>query len=166
MTEHFTRDRIVTGSLCYVLRGEGENREVLLLKRSRLPQQGMWSAPGGKMELGESPDECVIREIHEETGLTIRTPTLRAIVTVVDQDYPMHWLLFVYRVEIFEGEVKLLDTEEGELCWIRLSAIADYPRPHSDQQHWEHVMGDSSDVWRGKFVYDTPVNLLEEIRYP
>ena len=165
MTGHFTQDRIVTGSLCYILRGEGESREVLLLKRSRLPQQGMWSAPGGKMELGESPDECVIREIHEETGLTISTPTLRAIVTVIDQDYPMHWLLFVYRVETFSGDVKRLDTEEGELRWIPLSEMANYSRPHSDLQHWEHVMSASGAVWRGKFVYDTPVNLLEEVRY-
>lgn len=165
MTDHFTRDRIVVGSLCYILRGAGAEREVLLLKRARMPQQGLWSAPGGKMELGESPDECVIREIYEETGLTLHKPHLRAVLTVVDQEYPMHWLLFVYRAEAFSGDVKVLDTEEGELRWIRLSEIAAFPRPHSDMQHWEHVMSDSSAVWRGKFLYDTPINLLEEIRY-
>lgn len=164
MSDPFPKDRVVVGSLCYVFRGDDNNREVLLLQRTRPPQQGMWSAPGGKMELGESPDECVIRELQEETGLTVNDPQLRAIVTVFDADYPIHWLLFVYRTEVFTGE--LITTEEGELRWIRLSDIDDYPRPYGDQQHWAHVLSGDPTIWRGKFVYQTPHTLIDEVLYP
>jgi 8-oxo-dGTP diphosphatase len=164
-TNTFPTDRIVTGSLCYIFRKEDDgSQSVLLLKRARPPQQGMWSAPGGKMEQGESPDECVLREIREETGLTIANPQLRAISTVYDVEYPIHWLLFIYRAYDFTGAPIL--TEEGELRWIPLADLTQYPRPYADQQHWAHVLSDDPAVWRGKFVYDTPHTLISETRYP
>jgi len=159
----FPHDRIVTGSLCYLLQGEGEDRSVLLLRRDRPPQQGLWSAPGGKTEIGESPDDCVIREIHEETGLVIAQPQLRAIVTVFDADWPIHWLLFIYRAMHFSGTLDV--TQEGELRWIRLLDLPDYERPYADLQHWPHILSDDPAIWRGKFVYNTPNTLLEEVRY-
>jgi 8-oxo-dGTP diphosphatase len=160
----FPTDRIVTGSLCYVLRDEPDGgQSVLLLRRDRPPQQGKWSAPGGKMEQGESPDECVIREINEETGLAIADPDLRAVVTVYDRAWPIHWLLFIYRAYHFSGDLK--DCEEGELRWIRLDDLAAYDRPYADVQHWPHVLGDDPGVWRGKFTYDTPDQLIDETRY-
>lgn len=152
-------DRIISGSLCYIIL-EGA---VLLLQRRRPPQVGMWSAPGGKMEQGESPQDCCIREIREETGLTIVRPVLRAIVTVVDVAVPVHWLLFIFRADHAEGE--LMTTEEGELRWIPLDEVATYPRPYSDRQHWTHVLSDAPGVWQGKFVYDTPERLVSEERY-
>jgi 8-oxo-dGTP diphosphatase len=82
MTATFPKDRIVTGSLCYI--HDAETHHVLLLKRDRPPNAGLWTAPGGKMELGESPIECCLREIKEETHLTLQDPQLRAIVTVYD----------------------------------------------------------------------------------
>lgn len=159
----FPKDRIVSGSLCYVLRGEADQRSVLLLRRERPPQQGRWSAPGGKMHLGESPDDCVIREIHEETGLTIVRPDLRAIVTVYDAAWPIHWLLFIYRAERFSGVLRPCD--EGELRWIPLAELPGYPRPEADLQHWPHILSADPTVWRGKFVYDTPETLVSVDRY-
>lgn len=164
MTVSFPKDRIVVGCLCYIFQGDGKDRSVLLLRRTRPPQKGMWSAPGGKMELGESPDDCVIRELQEETGLTIDSPQLRAIVTVFDADYPIHWLLFVYQAEAYTGELIL--TDEGELRWIQLCDLNKYPRPYGDQQHWAHVLTDDPTIWRGKFVYDTPHTLIDEVLYP
>ena len=63
-------EHIVVGSLCYVFRDDS----VLLLKRANPPHVGLWSPPGGKMEHGESPQACCIREVYEETGLTIHNP--------------------------------------------------------------------------------------------
>lgn len=159
----FPRDRVVVGSLCYLFSGSGADRAVLLLRRARPPQQGLWSAPGGKMHFGEAPDECVVREFLEETGLHLQQPQLRAIVTVVDTAWPIHWLLFIYRAEQHTGT--LATTDEGELRWVPLDALADYPRPYADQQHWPHIQQEDPTVWRGKFVYDTPDRLTGEVRY-
>lgn len=164
MSDPFPTDRIVTGSLCYVLRQDADGgRSVLMLRRERPPQQGMWSAPGGKLHMGEAPDECVIREVHEETGLWIARPELRAVVTVFDAAWPIHWLLFIYRASHFSGDLR--PGEEGELRWISLDALESYPRPYADCQYWAHVLSDDPAVWRGKFIYDTPRTLVDEIRY-
>lgn len=164
MSDSFPTDRIVAGSLCYVLKeDEGGARSVLMLRRERPPQQGMWSAPGGKMNMGEAPDDCVLREIYEETGLRITRPELRAVVTVFDAAWPIHWLLFIYRTSHFSGD--LCPSDEGELRWISLDALDSYPRPYADCQYWPHVLADDPAVWRGKFTYDTPHTLVGEIRY-
>jgi len=158
MSSPFPSDWVIIGSLCYVVR---ENR-VLLLKRARPPYVGLWSPPGGKMQIGESPQECVIREIREETGLTIEQPELRAIMSVVDIALPVHWLLFVFRANHVEGDV--LPCEEGELRWIDLNDINNYPRPASDAQIFPHVM-DNTPILQLKFVYNTPEKQLECIQY-
>lgn len=150
---------IVTGSLCYIFRDD----KVLLLKRNRPPHIGFWSPPGGKMEHGESPQECCIREIREETGLTIEKPTLRAMLTSVDIAYPVHWHLFIFRAENPRGE--LIETPEGELRWIGLDELARYNRPYTDVQSWPAIVDVSAPFWQGKIVFDTPDNLLEEIIY-
>lgn len=163
MEARFPTDRIIAGSLCYIIDQTLDEPSVLLLRRSRPPQLGLWSAPGGKIEPGESPEECAVREIHEETGLIIQRPDLRAIITVYDQKYPIHWLLFIYRVYTFTGTIQ--PCNEGELCWIPVDDLRDYARPYADRQSWAHVVGDDPGVWRGKYVYDSPETLVEEIRY-
>lgn len=156
----FPKDRIVTGTLCYLFDAD----RVLLLKRTRPPQQGLWSPPGGKLELGESPEECVIREMREETGLTISEPELRAIVTVFDAAWPIHWLLMVFRADIHSGTL-IPDSDEGEVRWIRLNDLDAYERPHADRTYWPHIIATESRVWRGKFTYDTPHTLVNEAHY-
>lgn len=152
-------EHIVTGSLCYIF----HNDQVLLLKRNRVPHIGLWSPPGGKMEHGETPQECCIREIYEETGLTIQNPVLRAVQTSIDVAYPVHWLLFIFRTENPSGALQ--ETPEGELRWIGLDDIARYNRPYTDTQYWPALVDPSAPIWQGKYIYDTPDNLLEEYVY-
>ena len=154
-------EHIVVGSLCYVFRDDS----VLLLKRANPPHIGLWSPPGGKMEHGESPQACCIREVYEETGLTIHNPTLRAIQTVIDIAYPVHWLLFIFRADTATGDISSNHSTEGELCWIPLNVLDNYPRPYADTVYWSHLLSDNPAIWQGKFVYDTPDKLLEEILY-
>ncbi len=158
MTSVFPSDRVIIGSLCYVIR----DGKVLLLKRARPPHVGLWSPPGGKMQVGESPQECVIREIREETGLSIQQPELRAIMTVVDIAIPVHWQLFVFRTNQFEGDI--IPSEEGELRWIDLHDLGSLPRPQSDAQIFPYIMG-SAPVLQVKFVYDTPQKQIEFVQY-
>ena len=161
MNSPFPSDRIVTGSLCYVIR----DGCVLLLKRRRPPHIGLWTPPGGKMMMGESPQECAIREIFEETGLVIAQPQLRAILTAVDTAWPVHWLLFVFRADDAQGEITASDMPEGELRWIELRALQEYPRPLADCESFPSVMADGP-LFQGKYVYDTPQNLSSNMLYP
>ena len=155
--------RVVIGSLCYIF----YEHQVLLLKRVNPPHQGLWSPPGGKMEFGESPYECCIREIQEETSIQIVSPELCAIQTVVDIAIPIHWQLFIFRTTLPE---KIMpnhqpDHDEGELRWFALDELPAIDRPHTDKQHWSSVIGDSSSLWQGKFIYDTPHHLVDEQNY-
>ena len=158
MTAH-----IVMGALCYIFY-EGQ---VLLLKRSNPPFQGLWTAPGGKMTFGESPYDCCIREIYEETSISIAEPDLCAIQTVIDVAIPIHWQLFIFRTTLTEKMIPQHqpDHEEGELCWIALDELSTLNRPYTDSQHWSHVIANNPSVWRGKFVYDTPQHLIDKQIY-
>lgn len=156
-----TRHQIVIGSLCYVFRGE----DVLLLRRNNPPHAGLWSPPGGKLEFGESPVECCIREIREETGLHITAPTLRVIQTAVDVAVPIHWQLYVFRASLPDGAASDVQPAhaEGELRWLSPQALAEVERPYADRVTWRAIMADTLDVWQCKFVYDTPATLVSEV---
>lgn len=102
-------------TLCYI-RKEGRT---LLLHRVRKKEdinRGKWVGLGGKMEPGETPEECVVREVREESGLIIRKPALRGILTFPAFDGMDHWYVFVFTTEEFEGE--LTDSSEGVLRWV------------------------------------------------
>ncbi len=114
--------------------------------------------------MGESPQECAVREIFEETGLTIAQPRLRAILTVVDTAWPVHWLLFIFRADDVQGEIIAADTPEGELRWIELDSIGEYARPLADRESFQSVMTDGA-IFQGKYVYDMPQNLTRKERY-
>ena len=78
---------------------------------------GKWNGLGGKLDPGESPEECVIREMKEESGLDIQNPILKGILTFPYFDNEKNdWYVFVYVVKKFSG--KLIDSKEGNLEWI------------------------------------------------
>ncbi|MAI88720.1 MAG: DNA mismatch repair protein MutT, partial [Candidatus Marinimicrobia bacterium] len=68
------------GTLCYIT----DSEKTLMLHRVKKENdmhEGKWNGLGGKLEAGESPEECVIREVYEESGLTIKNPKLKGIIT-------------------------------------------------------------------------------------
>lgn len=150
---------IVNGSLCYILRDE----QVLLLKRNRIPHIGLWSAPGGKTEHGESPQETVIREVFEETGLIINQPVLKALQTSVDIHYPVHWMLSIFVATEFTGN--MINSSEGLLQWHPIDTVPTLDRPYPDTCYWDYIINRRSGLWQGKFVYDTHEHLIEEVIY-
>ena len=155
--------KIIVGALCYIF----YQQEVLLLKRINPPHQGLWTAPGGKMEFGESPQDCCIREVYEETSIHILAPELCAIQTVVDIAIPIHWQLFIFRTRLTEKITPQhqADHDEGELRWFGFDDLLTIDRPYTDKQHGSHVNSKDSSLWQGKFVYDTPYHLVDEEIY-
>ena len=85
--------------LCYLY---DEDDNLLLLHRAKEPNSGNYSPIGGKLEatIGESPHECAIREIHEESGVTVQTNEIRLSGMLAETAYEdkTHWLIFLYEV--------------------------------------------------------------------
>ena len=104
--------------MCYIER----NGEYLMLHRTKKqndPNHDLWLGIGGHFESGETPGECIRREVKEETGLNLIDPQLRGIVTFSDGDW--HEYMFLYSARNFEGE--LTECNEGELLWIRKETV-------------------------------------------
>jgi 8-oxo-dGTP diphosphatase len=156
-----TTKRMINGALCYIIHRE----QVLLLKRARPPHIGLWSPPGGKMEHGESPQECCTREIYEETGLIVHDPMLRGIQTVINTAYNIHWLLFIFCAYDYKGSLLPPETEEGELRWIPLAELEQYQRPYADTRYWPYITTHNSGIWQAKYIYSEPGKLVSEELY-
>jgi 8-oxo-dGTP diphosphatase len=109
-------------TLCYIRR-DGQTLMVHRIKKSSDMHQGKWNGLGGKLEAGETPEECVLREVYEESGLTVHNPQLKGLLTFPAFDDFEDWYVFVYLVTEFEGE--LIDSPEGNLQWIDSAKLND-----------------------------------------
>jgi len=86
-------------------------------KKDKDIHNGKWNGLGGKLEQGETPEAGVIREVQEESGLTIVKPILAGILTWPMFDGKQDWYAFAYRATEFSGELTD-DCPEGTLEWI------------------------------------------------
>lgn len=102
-------------TLCY-LRRDGHTLMLHRVKKANDMHEGKWNGLGGKLEPGESPEECAIREIREEAGLQVHHLTLKGVLTFPAFDEFEDWYCFVYIVDDFSGE--LINSTEGNLRWI------------------------------------------------
>ena len=103
------------GTLCYISNGD---KTLMLhrIKKENDMHKNKWNGLGGKLIPGETPEECVIREVKEESGLSIDSPKLKGIITFPKFDDIDDWLVFVYVSNNFTG--KLIECDEGVLKWI------------------------------------------------
>ena len=100
-----------------------KDNKYLMLHRTKKDQDensGKWIGIGGHFEDGESPDECMLREVLEETGLTITKYKFRGLVTFVSDEYGTEYM-HLFTANGFTGE--LIDCDEGELAWIDKSEV-------------------------------------------
>ena len=105
---------MLLATLCYIKR----NGYTLMVYRNRKVNdihKGKWNGLGGKFEPGESPEECVIREVREESGLEIRKPQLHGLLMFPNFKGD-DWYVFVFTAREFGGA--LIDSPEGRLAWI------------------------------------------------
>ncbi|MCX6651087.1 MAG: NUDIX hydrolase [Methanomassiliicoccales archaeon] len=87
-------------------------KEVLLVRRGRDPFKGRYALPGGIVEYGESTEECVVREVMEETGLRTRVIRLLGVLSSPDRDPRGHFVTLIYELEVLGGEV--VDSDDAE----------------------------------------------------
>ncbi|MCR5683470.1 MAG: 8-oxo-dGTP diphosphatase [Clostridiales bacterium] len=112
-------ERAVFTNMCMVSRGD----EVLVQRRSDRNWPGI-VFPGGHAEPGEAFVESVIREVREETGLTIEQPELCGVKQFEDDD-GARYVVFLYRTDRFSGE--LTSSDEGEVFWVKRDEVASLP---------------------------------------
>lgn len=104
-------------------------RKLLLEKRKEMPGKGKWTVPGGLVEIGETLEETVVREVKEETGLSVKNPELFDVLTrvILDQTARVkyHYVIIDYSVHVKSGQLKAAD-DAAELRWVSFDEVEDY----------------------------------------
>jgi len=116
-------------TLCYIERGE----EWLLMHRTKKENdlnKDKWIGIGGKFEDKESPEDCLLREVKEETGLTLTSYAYRGIVTFVSDVFETEYM-HLFTADEFEGIPG--ECDEGDLEWITKKKFASLPQWEGDK---------------------------------
>ena len=116
-------------TLCYLLRGN----DVLMLHRVKKKNDinhDKWIGIGGKFEFEESPDECLLREAKEETGLTLTSWRCRGVVTFLNEGGEGEYM-YLFTADGWEGKLK--ECDEGDLQWISREFLDSLPKWEGDR---------------------------------
>ena len=145
-------------SLCYI---ERDGRYLMLhrVKKEHDLNRDKWLGVGGGFLEDESPEDCCVREAFEETGLTLRGPVLRAVVTFVMEEGESE-LMFLFTCSDFSGELK--DCDEGVLEWIPKEDLYGLELWEGDRVFLKKIEKPSP-FFTLKLVYDKDGNLLEAV---
>jgi 8-oxo-dGTP diphosphatase len=108
------KQRLPLTTLCYI---EKDDSYLMLhrIKKKQDVNEGKWIGVGGHFEENESPENCLLREVKEETGLTLTSWRFRGIVTFIAKGWPTEYMC-LYTADGFEGTLR--ECDEGELAWV------------------------------------------------
>ena len=105
---------------------------ILISQRPRgKPMAGLWEFPGGKMEIDESPEKALIREIKEELNIDVSDKCLAPFTFASHKYERFHLLMPLYVCRVWEGNVKPM--EKQALKWVRPKNLQEYPMPPADR---------------------------------
>ena len=119
-------------TLCYLENGRGEYLMLHRVKKKVDINKGKWIGVGGKFEEGESPDECLRREVREETGLDLTRFQFRGVVTFLCNDSKSDQYMYLFTATGWTGELDL-DCKEGDLAWVPKERVAELPIWEGDE---------------------------------
>ncbi len=117
-------------TLCYI-KHEGSYLMLHRIKKEQDENAGKWIGVGGKLEKGESPDECVEREVREETGLVLTRYVFKGVITFVSDVYEDEYMM-LYEANDYTGEL-VADCREGVLKWVPFDEIMQLPLWEGDR---------------------------------
>ncbi len=120
---------MINTTLCYI---EQENKYLMLhrIKKENDLNKDKWIGIGGKFEDKESPEDCLLREVKEETGLTLNSFAYKGIVTFVSDKYPTEYM-HLFKSDSFVGTLK--ECDEGVLEWVEKEFILSLPLWEGDK---------------------------------
>ena len=137
-------------TLCYI---EKEGKYLMLhrVKKHHDINAGKWIGVWGHVENGETPEECLLREVKEETGLTLTAYRLRGLVTFLS-DVCEPELMCVFTADAFDGE--LIECDEGELAWVEKSDVLGLPTWEGDRVFLERLLSGDERFFSIKLRYE------------
>ena len=138
---------MIEGTLCFVVR----DGEVLLIEKRRGLGEGWYNGPGGKLEDGETPRECVVREVREEVGIDVDFPALERageLAFFLDGGKRIH--CHVFRTDRFDGDPT--PSAEARPEWFPVDGVP-YENMWEDDRHWLPGVLDGRTV-RGEFHFE------------
>ena len=127
--------------------------KVLLLRRKKEPNQGLWVPPGGEVKPGESPYESALREFQKETGLCANKLPLRGMITFVSQESGVTSVNFLYACNDFTGEANK-EAREGTFEWQHLHRVFNLSMPASNHQYLPHAINLNLPFYQARYVVD------------
>ena len=140
---------MILSTLCY-LEKEGKYLMLHRTKKKKDINQNKWLGVGGKLEEGESPEECLVREVKEETGLKLISYQLRGMVTYVSNLWETEHI-YLFTSDKFEGD--LIECEEGDLEWINKKEVSGLNLWEGDKIFLEEIQKNAS-FFTMKFEYE------------
>ncbi len=143
-------------TLCYI---EHDDSYLMMhrTKKEKDINKDKWIGIGGHFEYGESPDECLLREVDEETGLTLTSYTARGVITFIYGENVVEYM-HLYTADGFTGEIH--ECDEGELVWVPKEKVMELPIWEGDKIFFR-LLNERKEFFSLKLVYDVEGTLLE-----
>jgi 8-oxo-dGTP diphosphatase len=136
-------------TLCYVRRKD-KTLMIHRVKKENDMHEGKWNGLGGKFLQGETPEQCVIREVEEESGLKIQNPKLKGFLTFPKFSKNIDWYVFVFEAHQFTGN--LVESAEGHLEWIKSKDLIKLNLWEGDRHFFKWM--EENRFFSAKFYYE------------
>ncbi len=137
-------------TLCYI-----ENNDCYLMlhrtKKKKDVNKDKWIGVGGHAEGNETPQECLIREVKEETGLLLTSYKFRGLITFISDEYEAE-MMCLFTADGYTGE--LITCDEGELEWVKKSDVPQLPTWEGDAQFLKLLLEDEKRFFAMKLRYE------------
>ena len=137
-------------TLCYI-----ENNDCYLMlhrtKKKKDVNKDKWIGVGGHAEGNETPQECLLREVKEETGLLLTSYKFRGLITFISDEYEAE-MMCIFTADGYTGE--LITCDEGELEWVKKSDVPQLPTWEGDAQFLKLLLEDEKRFFAMKLRYE------------
>lgn len=143
-------------TLCYIHNDRGQTLLLHRVKKKNDLNQDKWIGVGGKFEDKESPEDCLLREVKEETGLTLTRYRYRGIVTFVSAVWETE-LMHLFTADEFVGELR--ECDEGTLEWVDDALVPTLPTWEGDRLFLE-LLAQDRPFFSLKLEYDADESLV------